>query len=83
MPRGRSRVCTLDVRRWRRAVGTALRLARESRGWSQLHLAHVVGVSQATLSRWESGAGLMRVEDVARCAAALAVRVLELLPEAA
>lgn len=80
MPRGRARICSLDVRRWRRAVGRALRSAREARGWSQMRLALTVGVSQATLSRWESGSGAMLVEDLARVAAALVLDVHELIP---
>lgn len=36
-------------------IGQRIKRARESRGWSQPELASAVGVSQATVSRWESG----------------------------
>lgn len=38
------------------SIGTAIRAAREARGWSQPDLAAKVGVARETVSRWETGA---------------------------
>lgn len=80
MPRGRHRLCTVDARRVRRAIGAAIRQAREARGWSQLRLCAACAVSQATLSRWESGEGSLRVEDLYRVACALELGARDLWP---
>ena len=40
---------------FRSEAAKALRDARESRGYSQSHIARLTGVKQAAISRWESG----------------------------
>ena len=36
-------------------IGSAIRAARQAKGWSQVRLAREVGVSQGAISNWESG----------------------------
>ena len=57
-----------------------IRTRRESIGWTQVDLAGALGISQAALSRWESGAVSPRIADVERIARALGVDVAELWP---
>ncbi len=83
MPRGRLRLCWIDARRARRAIGVALRRAREARGWSQLQLSSAVGVSQATVSRWEVGVGRLDVGDLFALASVLGRNAVDMLQEAA
>jgi ribosome-binding protein aMBF1 (putative translation factor) len=37
------------------SIGTAIRAAREARGWSQPDLASRVKAARETISRWETG----------------------------
>ena len=57
-----------------------IRTSRESIGWTQVDLAGALGISQAALSRWESGAVSPRIADVERIARALGGDVSELWP---
>lgn len=56
-----------------RALGTALRAAREATGETLRSLARRLGVTPAALSRWESGSRQPRVEDVSALLGALGV----------
>lgn len=56
--------------------GRALQRSRKERGWSQELLAERLGVSQATVSFWESGVEYPNFEHLARLASLLP----ELLP---
>lgn len=38
------------------SIGTAIRAARQAKGWSQPDLAAKVKVARETVSRWETGA---------------------------
>ena len=54
----------------RRAVGDGrLRAARERAKLSQTDIARAIGVGEATVSRWESGARRPRREEAKRLAA--------------
>ena len=51
--------------------GKSIKLARESRGLSQSKLSELLGVTQATLSRFEKGALTVTPEFVSKIAQAL------------
>jgi transcriptional regulator with XRE-family HTH domain len=50
-----------------------IRAAREARGWDQAELAHLVGVGQQTVSRWERGQTAPRGAQLDRLRATLGV----------
>ena len=54
-------------------LGQAIRAARDVRGWSQGHLATVVGVKQAAVSQWETGNRTLDVPTLRALEAALGV----------
>jgi transcriptional regulator with XRE-family HTH domain len=56
-----------------RALGAALRAAREERDWSQRKLAGEISRDSGLVSRWESGERAPRATDVARILAVLGV----------
>ncbi|MFM0306291.1 helix-turn-helix domain-containing protein [Paraburkholderia sp. RL17-383-BIF-A] len=57
----------------RESLGDRIRHIRSARGWSQAHLAELVGMKKAQLSRYEVGASAPRPEVVHRIASALGV----------
>jgi transcriptional regulator with XRE-family HTH domain len=62
------------------ALGTRIRAARETAGMIQQQLAGVLDVTQAAVSRWESGERDPGVADLIRIADALGVQAASLLP---
>jgi transcriptional regulator with XRE-family HTH domain len=62
------------------ALGTRIRAARETAGMIQQQLADVLDVTQAAVSRWESGERDPGVADLIRIADALGVQAASLLP---
>ena len=63
-------------------TGLAIAMRREQIGMTQEELAKAVGVSKASISRWESGdISNMRRDRIQKLADALHVSPLELLDE--
>lgn len=63
-------------------TGLAIAIRREQIGLSQVDLAKAVGVSKATICRWESGdISNMRRDRIQKLAAALNVSPISLLDE--
>jgi len=60
-------------------IGNRIRSARSSQGLSQTLLARAVGVSQATLARWESGQRDLDVSHLESLARVLAIPALQLV----
>lgn len=58
-----------------RALGRSLRAWRTLRRVKQLHAAELLGVSQATVSRWESGQGSLSSDEAERLRTLLAARL--------
>lgn len=67
-------------REWWRAVGPRIRKLRQARGQSQLDVARLVGVTQASVSNYEAGKRQVTVSLAQRFASALEVPLGELLP---
>lgn len=71
-----------------RALGAALRAARESRGIGLRELSRIEGISHAMLSLWEKGTRLPKVKEVAAILGCLSIigaerdRILELAEHA-
>ena len=59
------------MRRNRRFSARALRAARQTAGWSRVQLADRVGVSEAAVKAWETGARAPRAGTQVRLAQAL------------
>lgn len=59
-----------------------LRAARLAAGMSQQQLADRLGITQATISTWETGKVSPRVSDLTQVATALGVAPIALLAEA-
>lgn len=68
------------LRQVMRTVGANVRRERESRGWSQEHLAERAGLSWRTVLRAEHGEGV-QLASVVALARALHVSVAELFQE--
>jgi transcriptional regulator with XRE-family HTH domain len=66
----------------RRAVGRSLRAMREAKGFSQAKVASTLGTTQATVSRWESGAATPDAVDIAKLATVYETATLPGLQEA-
>ena len=64
---------------WWRQVGPRIRRLREERGLSQLHLARLVGITQASVSNYEAGKRHVTASLAHRFASALEVPLGELL----
>lgn len=62
-------------------LGSKIRAAREAKGLDIRQLADAVGVSFATISRWETEDRIPRVENLFRLSAALDVPVSDFLSE--
>lgn len=80
-PAGRSRIRTTDVD-WsldRSRFSKSVRRLRQSKNISQKDIADMVGVTQATVSKWESGAMVPTMDRVASLAAVLGVSVSEIV----
>jgi transcriptional regulator with XRE-family HTH domain len=60
-------------------LAARLRKARTDLGWSQAHLAGVLGVRQATVSNWEQGHTMPAADQLAEIARALRVSSDDLL----
>lgn len=60
-------------------IGSRIRLEREKRGWSQDQLASRLGVSNVSVSRYESGERDIRTGTINRIAYALGVEPAELV----
>ena len=58
-----------------RALGRSLRTWRTLRRLKQAHAAHLLGVSQATVSRWESGRAAPDADEAQRLRLMLAARL--------
>ncbi len=63
------------------SFGTVLKKVRKSRGVTQLQLAEKLGVTQATVARYEKGIMTPEVKRVTQIARMLDVSVQELLEE--
>jgi transcriptional regulator with XRE-family HTH domain len=63
------------------SFGTVLRKVRKGRGVTQLQLAEKLGVTQATVARYEKGIMTPEVKRVTQMAKVLEVSVQELLEE--
>ncbi len=61
-------------------IGREIADARLAKGWTQARLARAAGVQQCTLSAWECGDNLPRVDALLAVAGALGVDVAGLLP---
>jgi len=55
---------------YRRAIGRRIADARSRRGLTQTQVADLIGVSERTLSQWESGRGVPSADDAGRLAQA-------------
>jgi len=66
----------------RKTVGKGLRDVREQRRYSQASVAEALGVTQATVSRWESGEAAPTAVDVTQLAVLYDAAPAELLPAA-
>lgn len=64
-----------DQERAAAAIGRRLKALREAHGMKQVELAEVAGISQATLSRIESGKGPVEAATALRLAMALKVKM--------
>ena len=60
-------------------TGAAIRDLREKRGITQNELAEQIGVSNKTISKWETARGLPDISLLQPLAAALGVSVIELM----
>ena len=60
-------------------IGSRIKAIRESAGVSEARLAEAVGVTQQTVSRWESGHVELRVFQLMKIASALRVDVAEII----
>ena len=60
-------------------TGAAIRDLREKRGITQNELAEEIGVSNKTISKWETARGLPDISLLQPLAAALGVSVIELM----
>lgn len=59
-----------------------LKAARARKGWTQMHLALAVGVTQQTVAKWEVGkSGPKTFAQMRRVAAALDAPMKELFPD--
>ena len=63
------------------SFGTVLRKVRKSRGVTQVQLAEKLGVTQATIARYEKGIMTPEVRRIAQVAKVLGVSVQELFEE--
>ncbi|HWD24260.1 MAG TPA: helix-turn-helix transcriptional regulator [Acidimicrobiales bacterium] len=63
-------------RRW----GRAIKVARETKGWSQSALAHRLAVRPSSVSRWEAGSCAPSDENKLRIAEVLDIEVGDLFP---
>jgi transcriptional regulator with XRE-family HTH domain len=61
-------------------IGDRIRTVREERGWSQEHLAHIVGIDRTYESGVERGMRNFGVLLLFQLARALRVKVRDLLP---
>ncbi len=69
----------MDIEQKRLALGSAIRMRRESQGLSQEKLALMVGSSKSHIWRIETGRVGVGIDDLARIADALDVEVRSLL----
>ena len=60
-------------------TGTTIKKLRESKGFTQLQLAEIIGVSSKAVSKWETGKGLPDISLVEPLSQALGVSVMELM----
>ena len=60
-------------------TGTAIRQLREQRKLTQAELAHQIGVSSKTVSKWETAKGLPDISLLQPLAQALGISVIELM----
>lgn len=60
-------------------IGARVRAARERRGMTQAELGAACGVTEATVSRWESGGIEMLWRNVVAVAKALGIRIGKLV----
>ena len=71
------RIPDSEVPEWSRR----LRMARRSKGLSQVALGDLIGASQATVADWETGKTRPRHETLKRLLLALDLSLLELMPD--
>ena len=60
-----------DLARTPRQIGTIIQRARKKRGWTQMRLAELAGLRQATISMIESGDKPAKLESILAVLAAL------------
>ena len=60
-------------------TGATIKRLREERGMTQLELADRIGVSDKTVSKWETAKGLPDVSLLEPLAQALGISVIELM----
>lgn len=65
------------------AIASAIRAAREAKGWTQQDLADAVGVTQGAIWQWEAGRTRIDERRMREVAAALGVPLADLLHAAA
>lgn len=69
----------MDIDQKRQALGSAIKLRRESQGLSQERLAMMVGSSKSHIWRIETGRVGVGLDDLVRIADALDIEVRQLL----
>lgn len=60
-----------DLARTPRQIGTIIQRARKTRGWTQMQLAGLAGLRQATISMIESGERPAKLESILAVLSAL------------
>ena len=63
-------------------TGKMIKELREKQNLTQIELADIIGVSDKTISKWETGKGLPDISLIESLAKALKVSIIELISQA-